>query len=60
MTNVQKLDIEAIRAEAQKAAFLYDRINDACPYPYDTMAGVVFKTFFLATKKTMPPQKETP
>ena len=59
MATVLKLDIEAIRAEAQKAAFFYDRLNDACPYPFDTMAGVVFKTFFLETKKTMKPQ-ETP
>jgi len=38
MTNVPELEIESIQSEAQKAAFLYDTLNDACPYPYEHAA----------------------
>ena len=50
MTNIVHIDPEAIRAEAQKAAWQYDHIDDACPYPFGTVAGVMFKEAFLAAQ----------
>ncbi len=50
MTNIVHIDPEAIRAEAQKAAWQYDHIDDACPYPFGTVEGVMFKEAFLAAQ----------
>ena len=44
-------DVHDICAEAQKAAWLYDDINDACPYPFGSLAGVMFKEAFLAAQQ---------
>ena len=44
---------EAIQAEAQKAAWMYEDINDACPYPWGSLAAQVFKAAFEAARKTM-------
>lgn len=46
-----QIDPEAIRAEAQKAAWQYDHIDDACPYPFGSLAGVIFKEAFLAAQQ---------
>ena len=50
MTNIVHIDPEAIRAEAQKDAWAYDDINAACPYPFNTVAGVIYKEAFLAAQ----------
>ena len=42
-----------ICAEAQKAAWLYDDINDACPYPFGTVAAATFRVAFDAAKASM-------
>jgi hypothetical protein len=42
-----------ICAEAQKAAWLYDDINDACPYPFGTVAAATFRAAFEAAKASM-------
>ena len=51
MTNPTHIDPEAIRAEAQKAAWEFDTLDDACPYPFGTVAGVMFKEAFLAAQQ---------
>jgi len=45
------IDEAAIITEAQKAAFFYDDINDACPYPWGSLAAVVFKNAFQAARQ---------
>jgi len=47
------IDPDAIRAEAQKAAWLYDDINAACPYPWGSLAAQVFRAAFEAARQTM-------
>jgi hypothetical protein len=44
------IDSEKIQAEAQIAAWLYDTLDQACPYPFGSLAGVVFKEAFHAAK----------
>jgi len=39
-------DPDAIKAEAEKAAFFHDDINDACPYPFGSLAAQVFRAAF--------------
>jgi len=41
-----RIDQEAIQAEAQKAAFFHEDINDACPYPFGSLAAQVFRAAF--------------
>ena len=53
MQNPFEFDLEAIKKEAQEAAFFHDNINAACPYPFGTMAGVMFKQSFYAAKAAM-------
>lgn len=48
-----ELDLEAIKKEAQEAAFFHDNILSACPYPFATMAGAVFKEAFHAAQQAM-------
>ena len=47
------IDLERIAAEAQKAAWLYDYINSACPYPFDSPEGRAFKAAYTAARQTM-------
>ncbi len=42
---------EAIQAEAQKAAWLYDTLDAACPYPWGSLAAQIFTTEFNAAKE---------
>ena len=44
---------EAITTEAQKAAFMYDTVLQACPYPFGSLAERVFSMAFEAAKKAM-------
>jgi len=53
MLHPLELDLEAIKKEAQEAAFFHDNINSACPYPFATMAGAVFKEAFHAAQQAM-------
>jgi hypothetical protein len=48
-------DIDAIKAEACKAAWLHDSIAEACPYPFGTPAALEFRRAFNAAKNAMPP-----
>lgn len=41
------LDVAAIQQQATKAASTYTCINAACPYPFFTEAGHIFKSAFL-------------
>ena len=45
MTPIQH-NATAIIAEAQKAAWLYDHIKDACPYPFGSLAAEIFISAF--------------
>ena len=53
MQTPPELELETIKKEAQEAAFFHDNINAACPYPFDTIAGVMFKQSFYAAKAAM-------
>jgi len=44
------LELERIRAHAQKAAWEYDHVNAACPYPFASIEGQTFKEAFLAAQ----------
>ena len=50
MSTTTPIDPDVIRAEAQKDAWAYDDINAACPYPFNTVAGVIYKEAFLAAQ----------
>ncbi|MFZ3141175.1 hypothetical protein [Polaromonas sp.] len=47
------IPISRIEREAQQAAERYDGINAACPYPFDSHAGRLFKEFFLLACENM-------
>lgn len=47
------IEVERITAEAQKAAFFYESVNDACPYPFATLEGATFKQAFNAARQVM-------
>jgi hypothetical protein len=44
------IDAEKIQAEAQISAWLYDTLDQACPYPWGSLAAVVFKEAFHKAK----------
>ena len=46
-------DKERITAEAQKDAFFYESVNDACPYPFATWEGATYKQAFNAARQVM-------
>ena len=50
MSTTTPIDPDVIRAEAQKDAWQYDHIDDACPYPFGTVEGVMFKEAFLTAQ----------
>lgn len=41
-TKPTPINPEAIRLEAQKAAWIYDTVIQACPYPWGTEAANIF------------------
>lgn len=43
---MRKLSHDSIQAMALKAAEQYDDVNDACPYPFGTADGQLFKRIF--------------
>lgn len=40
------ISIDKVRREAREAAQHYSDVNDACPYPFCTEAGRVFRSEF--------------
>lgn len=40
------IPIEQVRHQARLAASQYSDVNEACPYPFDTEAGRVFREEF--------------
>lgn len=47
------IPVDRIEREAQQAAKQYDCINAACPYPFGTDAGHMFKAFFNQARENM-------
>ena len=45
--------IDRIKAEAQRAAQQYTDVNDACPYPFYSDAGRIFKAEFTKQRLAM-------
>lgn len=48
------ISIARIEREAYQAASQYADINAACPYPFETNAGRLFKQFFELAQQNMP------
>ena len=48
--------IEKIEAEAAFAAVRFSDVNDACPYPFESTAGYVFKNAFNAARMAIQKQ----
>lgn len=44
---------DRVAAEARKSALVYDYVNDACPYPFTSEAGEVFKEHFMNTRRAI-------
>ena len=49
------IPIARVEREARQAAQKYNCIDDACPYPFDTDAGKLFKQFFLQARQNLTP-----
>lgn len=47
------MSIERIRQEARAAAQRFADINDACPYPFATEAGRIFREEFAAVRTAL-------
>jgi len=45
--------IDLIKEAARNAAIAGKSLNDACPYPWHSDAGVVFKEEYLAQKEAL-------
>lgn len=48
---INNINAESIIAEAQKAAWLYDDIKAACPYPWGSLAAEIFKNAFASAQE---------
>ena len=44
------VSIDRIKAQAIAAARIYATVNEACPYPFSTQAGRLFKEEFLLAR----------
>jgi len=51
MINPTELILERVRTEAQKAAWEFDTLDEACPYPFNSVKGVIFKEAFLQAQQ---------
>jgi hypothetical protein len=49
--------IDKIKTQAREAAAKYTDVNDACPYPFQTTAGHIFREEFLWVRSVIE-QKE--
>ncbi len=47
------VSIQQIKRDAIKAAHAYIDVNDACPWPFGTEAGRLFRTTFLAERNRL-------
>jgi len=47
------ISIDQIKREATAAAVKYSDVNDACPYPFATEAGQVFKSAFKEAREAI-------
>lgn len=45
--------LEQIQSQAQRAALLYETVNDACPYPFGTPEANAFTAFFRQAKEEL-------
>ena len=46
------ISTERIKREAKESAQRFANVNDACPYPFQSQAGRIFKeTFFIAREE---------
>ena len=55
------LSIDRIEADATRAAGIYKDVNAACPYPFDSTEGHIYRNAFLKAQATAPtPDKATP
>ena len=52
------LSIDRIEADARRAAGIYKDVNAACPYPFDSTEGRIYREAFIAAQAT--PTKATP
>ena len=52
-TNTTMIDKDHIQAQARSAARKFATLNEACPYPFSSEAGSVFKEAFLAARAGM-------
>lgn len=50
--------IDKIEREARTAALTYATVNEACPYPFGSIAAGVFKQAFLAARGSMSVQDQ--
>lgn len=50
--------IESIKRMAEERAAQYSDVNDACPYPFFTGAGRLFKQFFLQARGKLKPNTQ--
>ena len=44
---------QAVAREAREAALHYVDVNAACPHPFDSLAGRIFREEFLAERKRL-------
>jgi hypothetical protein len=51
--NSPVISIDQIRSEAAAAAQQYSDVNAACPYPFDTEAGRLFRQEFVAMRAAL-------
>jgi hypothetical protein len=45
------IPIERIKREAHESAQRFKNVNDACPYPFQSAAGQVFKEAFYIARE---------
>ena len=57
---MRKLSHDSIQAMALKAADQYDDVNDACPYPFGTADGQLFKRIFCEAKEKVKQKQPLP
>ena len=50
--------IDKIEREAHAAALKYATVDEACPYPFSTIAAGVFKQAFLANRASLSVQDQ--
>lgn len=54
------LSPDQVKREAREAALIYSDINSACPYPFFSQAGQLFREEFLTARANMALEKDNP